>query len=124
MDLLAIIAGLGVLLVAAPASFFFGRKTGRDGELHRQQAAKATADELSKRIVSDAEREADTLKKSALVSGKEEIIKLREAAEADVRGRRQEVEREERRITEKESILDRKVELLEGRDKEISKRAS
>jgi ribonuclease Y len=124
MNLLAIIAGLGGAVVAGLAFFFIGRKTGRDGELRRQSDAKATANELSKRIVGDAEREAENLKKSALVSGKEEIIKLREAAEVDVRSRRQEVEREERRVVEKESILDRKVDLLEQREKDISKRAS
>ena len=124
MELQAILAGLVALIIAAPASFIFGRKSGRDGELTRQREAKSTADELSKRIVGDAEREADNLKKGALVSGKEEVIKLREAAEQDIRGRRQEVEREERRINEKESVLDKKVELLEQRDKESSRRAS
>jgi len=124
MDLQAIIAGLLAFGVAAPAFLFLGRKWGRDAEVTRQREAKSTADELSKRIVSDAEREAENLKKTALVSGKEEVIKLREAAEQEVRGRRQEVEREERRVTEKESVLDRKVELLEQRDKESSKRAS
>src|SRR3954464_13083424 len=124
MDLLAILAGLGGAVVAGLAFFFVGRSTGRQAELTRQREAKATAEELSKRIVADAERESDNLKKTALVSGKEEVIKLREAAEQEVRGRRQEVEREERRVTEKESVLDRKVELLEQRDKESSRRAS
>ena len=124
MELQAILAGLVALIIAAPASFIFGRKSGRDGELSRQREAKSTADELSKRIIGDAEREADNLKKGALVSGKEEVIKLREVAEQDIRGRRQEVEREERRINEKESVLDKKVELLEQRDKESSRRAS
>src|SRR3954466_11032416 len=124
MDLQAIIAGLVAFGLATPVFLFLGRAWGRKDELRRQREAKATADELSKRIVSDAEREADNLKKTAVVSGKEEVIKLRENAEQDIRRRRQEVEREERRVTEKESILDRKVELLEQRDKETSKRAS
>jgi ribonuclease Y len=124
MDLLAIIAGLVAFGVAAPAFFFLGRNTGRAAEIRRQQAAKATAEDLSKRIVADAERESENLKKTALVSGKEEVIKLREQVEAEVRGRRQEVEREERRTAEKESVVDRKVEMLEQRDKELSKRAS
>src|SRR4051812_46051142 len=105
MDLLAIIAGLGGALVAGLAFFFVGRSTGRGAEVQRQQAAKATAEEVSKRIVADAERDADNLKKSAVVSGKEEIIKLREQVEAEVRGRRKEVEADERRASEKESVL-------------------
>src|SRR3954468_8394078 len=124
MDLLAIIAGLVAFGIAAPAFFIFGRNAGRLGEIRRQQAAKATAEDLSKRIVADAERESENLKKTALVSGKEEVIKLREQAELEVRSRRKEVESDERRASEKESVLDRKVEMLEQRDKELSKRAS
>jgi ribonucrease Y len=41
-----------------------------------------------------------------------------------VRGRRTEIEREERRLSERETVLDRKFELLEQRDKELGKRAS
>ena len=73
---------------------------------------------------SDAEREAENLRKSAVVSGKEELIKLRENFESEVRGRREEVERDERRLIERENVLDRKFELLEQRDKELGRRAS
>jgi ribonuclease Y len=124
MDLQAIIAGLVAFVFATPVFLFLGRAWGRKDELRRQAEAKATAQELSKRIVADAEREADNLKKSALVAGKEEVIKLRESVEQEVRGRRKDVEQEERRAAEKESVLDRKVEMLEQRDKELSKRAS
>jgi ribonuclease Y len=124
MDVIAIIAGLGVFIVASPAFFFLGRKIGGGAERERQTAAKATAEETSRRIIGEAEREAENLKKSALVSGKEELIKLRENFELDVRGRRTEIEREERRLSERETVLDRKFELLDQRDKELGKRAS
>ena len=52
------------------------------------------------------------------------MIKLRENFEQEVRGRREEVEREERRVSERETVLDRKFEVLEQRDKELGKRAS
>src|SRR5678815_2215421 len=124
MDVIAIAAALGVFVVAAPAFFVFGRNAGRRAERERQAAAKATAEETSKRIVGDAEREAETLRKSAVVAGKEELIKLRESFELEVRGRREEVEREERRISEREGVLDRKFEVLEQRDKELGRRAT
>ena len=92
--------------------------------MRRLTAAKATAEETAKRIVSDGEREAENLRKSAIVSGKEELIKLREQFESEVRGRREEVEREERRITERETVLDRKSDVLEQRDRELGRRAS
>ena len=83
-----------------------------------------SAEETSKRIVAEAEREADTLRKSALLSGREELMKLREAWETEVRDRRTEVEREEKRVKERESVLDRKFEVLDQREKEINGRAS
>jgi ribonucrease Y len=124
MDVIAIIAALAVFIGAAPAFFFLGRRSGTRTEHERQVAARATAEETSKRILAEAERDAESLKKSALVSGKEDLIKRREQFEVDVRGRREEVEREERRLVEREGVLDRKVELLELRDKEIGRRAS
>jgi ribonuclease Y len=124
MDVIAIAAALGVFIVAAPAFFIFGRSAGRRTENERQAAAKATAEETSKRILSEAEREAENTRKAAVVAGKEELIKLRETFEMEVRGRREEVEREERRISEREGVLDRKFEVLEQRDKELGRRAT
>ncbi|HSQ31925.1 MAG TPA: ribonuclease Y [Gemmatimonadaceae bacterium] len=124
MDVIALIAALGVFVVAAPAFFILGRKTGARSERDRQAAAKSTAEETSRRIISEAERDAENHRKSAVVAGKEELIKLRENFEAEVRGRREEVEREERRISERDTVLDRKFEVLEQRDRELGRRLS
>ena len=124
MDATAIIAALGVLIIASPAFFLVGRRTGAGAELKRQAAAKATAEETAKKIVGEAEREAETLRKSAIVSGKEETIKLRETFEAEARSRREEIEREERRLVDRDVTLDRKFEMLDQRDKELGRRAS
>jgi len=117
-------AALGVVIIASAAFFFLGRRLGVSAEVKRLAAAKSTAEETAKRIVADGEREAENLRKSAIVSGKEELIKLREKFEQEVRGRREEVEREERRITERETVLDRKSDVLEQRDRDLGRRAS
>src|SRR5687767_6825857 len=124
MNSTLLLAGLGVAIVALPALFFVGRRLGVSSEVKRLAAAKSTAEETSKRIVAEAEREAETLRKSAVVAGKEELIKLRETFESEVRGRRGEVEREEKRIVEREGTLDRKFDVLDQRDKDLSRRAS
>jgi ribonucrease Y len=64
------------------------------------------------------------LRKSAVVAGKEELIKLRETFEKEVRGRREEVEREERRVDDRESVLERKFDALDTKDKDLSRRLS
>jgi ribonuclease Y len=130
----AILALLGVLVAvgAAVGAFAYGRTSGRTAgrvegrteEVERQRVAKATAEETAKRILGDAEREAEAARKSAVVTGKEELLKLREAQEGEVRGRREEVEREERRLQEREAQLDRKSETIDQRDRELARRAS
>ena len=117
-------AAIGALILASAAFFFLGRRLGTAAEVKRLAAAKSTAEETAKRIVGEAEREAENLRKSAIVAGKEELIKLREKFEQEVRGRREEVEREERRISERENVLDRKSDVLEQRDRDLGRRAS
>src|SRR6476469_9190203 len=96
-------AGGIVLFVIASAVFFYiGRRLGGRAEVRRQVQAHATAEETSKRIIGEAQREAESVRKSAVLSGKEELIRLREEWEVEVRGRREEVEKEERRIGDKE----------------------
>ena len=125
MNLTALSAARGVLVVIASAAFFFlGRRTGRTAEREAQSVAKATAEQTAQRIVGEAEREAESLRKSALISGKEELIKLRENWEVEARRRREEVEREEKRIQDRETTLDRKFDVLEQREKEVGRRAS
>ena len=118
-------AVLGVLAVAASAAFFVvGRRAGRTGEVARQAVARATAEETAKRIVGEAERESEGLRKSAVIAGKEELIKLREAWEVEARHRREEIEREERRADEREGQVEKKFDLIEQRERELGRRAS
>jgi len=128
MNEVALFAVLGVLVLALPAFFIFGRRSGFSAgqrtELERQRAAKSSAEEVAKRLVEEAEREAETLRKTAVLTGKEELIRLRETAEQELRQRRTVVEGEERRVGERESALERRAEAVEQRDRDIGRRAS
>jgi ribonuclease Y len=125
MDSTALSAALGVLLVIASVAFFiFGRRAGRSAEREAQSLSKSTAEQTATRIVGEAEREAESLRKSALISGKEELIKLRENWEVEARRRREEVEREEKRVQDREVQLDRKFDMLEQREKDVGRRGS
>jgi ribonucrease Y len=120
-----LLAALGALSVVAIAAFFvLGRRLGAAAELRKQQQARNTAAEAARRIIQDAERESENLRKSAVVSGKEELIRVREEWEVEARHRREEIEREEKRVDDRETQLDRKFEILETRDKDLARRAS
>jgi ribonucrease Y len=119
-SLAALVGAVGI--IAAVLSFVFGRKSGRSIEIAEQQRAKATAQETAARVLDEARREAETIRKDAVVSGREELLQLRESNEQEIRQRRGEIEREEKRVLERESQLDRARESLEGREQELQRR--
>jgi len=90
-------AGLFLFVAACAAFFFVGRRIGRIGETARQARAKSSAEETAKRVLDDAARDAESLRKTAVLSGKEELIRLREDWEQEARKSREEGEREGRR---------------------------
>ncbi|HVH38833.1 MAG TPA: ribonuclease Y [Gemmatimonadaceae bacterium] len=116
---------IGVLLLGAiPVALSYGRRSGRAIEEAARRAAGEAADQVARKIVSEAEREAESARKQALLSGKEEVMKVREAWEIEARKRREEVDREEKRITEREQQAERKFELVDTKEKDLSRRAS
>jgi ribonuclease Y len=117
-------AALLVAGFAVAVSLAVGQRRGRAAEQQRQASLGQSAEESSRRVIAEAERQAETVRKTAVLAGKEELMSLREALELDLRERRSEAEHEEKRLKERDSILDRKFELLDQREKEISVRAA
>lgn len=101
----ALVGALG--FIAAVVAFVVGRQSWRKVETTEQQRALVVAEAGAVRVLDDAKREAETLRRSAIVAGKEEVLHLRESHEQEVRQRRVELEREEKRVLERESQLDR-----------------
>ncbi len=122
IPLAAIVGALGA--VVAVLAFVFGRRAGAAAQLDQQRLSRNTAEDTAKRLLDEATREADTIRKGAIVAGKEELIQLREQFEGEVRKRRGEVERDERRIQDREDQLERRAEGLDGRERELSTRVS
>ncbi|MBA3467184.1 MAG: ribonuclease Y [Gemmatimonadaceae bacterium] len=122
----ALLAAAGaVLFVVASAVFFaLGKKLGARAETRRQQQAKNSAEETAQRVLADAQRESESLRKTAVLTGKEELIRLREEWEVEVRGRREEVEKEERKVGDREGLLNRKYDLLEQRERDTARQSS
>jgi ribonuclease Y len=124
MDPIYLYAAVALLLVIAPTAYFIGTARGRRREQTSRDHARETAEELARRIVGEAQRDADSARKSAVLAGKEELIHLREEWEQEARRRREEVEREEKRVQDRETALDRKFDLLDEREKVIGKSAA
>jgi ribonucrease Y len=81
-----------------------------------------SAETRAQRVVLDAQVEAKTVMKQSLVDGNEQIAALRREAEEDIRARREEIQRQERRVGDKEESLDGKLSDLERRSEEMDDR--
>ncbi|WP_407936250.1 ribonuclease Y [Litchfieldia alkalitelluris] len=112
--IIGIISALLGLIVGAVVGFFV-RKSIAETKI---AGAKGAAEQ----IIDDANREADSLKKEALLEAKDEIHKFRTEAERDIRDRRNELQKQENRLMQKEENLDRKDESLDKRETMLEKR--
>jgi len=80
-----------------------------------------SAEEAAKKILQDAEEKARTQKKEKILEAKDEVYRLRNELDKETKERRSELQRLERRILQKEEVLDRKTSQLENRDEELKK---
>ena len=111
------VAGLISLLVgvAAFAGGFWVRLL-----VGRTQLAGAEA--KSKQVVEEASRQAEGIRKQAQIDVKELQHTLRQEFEEKTKDRRAELTQVEKRVHQREEILDRKLEVLDHKDKELTDR--
>ena len=81
-----------------------------------------SAEEQAKRIIDEGTKEAETLKKEALIEAKEKILKDRTDAEREIKERRNEVARLERRAVQREETLEKKIEGYEQKEEALEKK--
>ena len=80
------------------------------------------ADSLAKNIIDQANKDAETIKKEKLLEAKEEIHKFRSDAEKENRERRNELQKYERRVIQKEESLDRKQQSVENKESNLNQK--
>ena len=85
--------------------------------------AKRAAEEAES-LIADAKRQAETLQREAVIAGKDEVLKMKQDAQAENKERMREVRAAENRLNQREESLDRRVESLDGRERQISEMQS
>jgi ribonuclease Y len=80
-----------------------------------------SAESRAQNLVLEAEKEAETKVRSALVDVKEEISGMRREAEEDVRLRREEVKKQQERLGKQEDQLDQKQSSLHKQEEDLGK---
>ena len=74
------------------------------------------AEDRAREIIDEAVKTAETKKREAMLEAKEESIRVKNDLDKEVKERRAEIQRSERRVVQKEENLDKKLESIERRE--------
>ena len=72
------------------------------------------AEDRAREIIDEAVKTAETKKREAMLEAKEESIRVKNDLDKEVKERRAEIQRSERRVVQKEENLDKKLESIES----------
>ncbi|MDQ3953255.1 MAG: ribonuclease Y, partial [Actinomycetota bacterium] len=95
------------------------------GYVYRQSVAQkevTSAESRARTVLVDAEREAEAAKREALVEAKDEIFRMRNEAEQDLKRRSVEIDRKEERLAGREANLDSRSDSLDRKERAIDSR--
>ncbi len=112
MDIVILI--LMVVVVCATAFYAGWYLNGRAG-----QNKIISAEERAKKIIVDAERDANAMTREKLLEVKDEWYKKKQEFDADSNQRRNKLQQYEKQLENREENIDRKVELLNKKEREI-----
>ncbi|WP_427916549.1 ribonuclease Y [Thermincola ferriacetica] len=111
-----------MVIVMVAAVVFFGA-----GYFLRKALAEAkiaSAEEAARKIIAEAEKNAEAKKREAILEAKEEVLKFRNEVEKENKERRNELQRLERRLMQKEEYLDKKTESIERKEESLNRKES
>lgn len=80
------------------------------------------AENAARKILENAEREAEAKKKEALLEAREEIHRMRIELERQNREKRTELQNLEKKLLQREENLDRRAEMMDRREREIKEK--
>ena len=76
----------------------------------------AGAGKKAEKIISDAKKEAEKVKRDSIVELKEETFKLKQEADREIKEKKVEIQASEDRLLQREKSLDKREEMLQNRD--------
>ena len=87
-------------------------------QFHKNSAKSkiGNAEERAREIIDDAVKTAEAKKRESMLELKEETIRTKNELDKEIKERRNEIQRNERRIVQKEENLDKKIEVMERRE--------
>ncbi|MEG1469987.1 MAG: ribonuclease Y [Anaerovoracaceae bacterium] len=112
--IMGIIIGIIALVIGLLIGYIFRKNVG--------EKTIGSAEQKAKNLILDAENKSETIKKEVILEAKEESHRLRSDIEREVRERRAEIQRSERRLIQKEESLDKKLDNIEKKEESITRK--
>ncbi len=112
-------------LWAVLAALIFGCAGAYGGYRYRKDVAEkkiGRTEEYAQKLLADASRRAEEQKKEMILEAKEKNLQEKDELDKEIRTRRAEIQRSERRIIQREETLDKKMDNLEKREEELNKK--
>ena len=123
MEVWITIAISAVVAVAiAVIVYIMASKAGYEKRRKEAEAAIGSAENEAKRIGEESKKAAESKKREILLEAKEETHKLRLESDKEIKERRSEISRQERRIQQKEENLDKKTDAIEAKEEKLNKK--
>ena len=111
-----------LVFVAAVVCGALGFYLGGENRKRTAEAKLGSAEEEAKRIVNDAIKAAEQKRKETIIEAKDEAFKLKADADKEIKDRRSEISRQERRMDQKEEALDKRTAAMERKEEDLKKR--
>ena len=111
-----------LVVVAAAVGGALGYYFGGENRKRTAEAKIGSAEEEAKRIVNDAIKAAEQKRKETIIEAKDEAFKLKADADKEIKDRRAEISRQERRMDQKEEALDKRTAAMERKEEDLKKR--
>ena len=115
MELLKLLLALGAGAILGAGIGFWVRKRLAEGKV-------GSAEEHSRKIVVEAEKQAENIRKEAQLQSKEDLYRAKADFERETRNKRQDVQKIEKRLAQKEENLEKKVDLIDQKEVAITRR--
>ncbi len=112
--LIPILVGIGCIVIGLIIGYVY-RKNIAENKIGR-------AEESVKKLIDEAQKRAEVIKKETVLEAQEEVHKLRSEFEKELRDRRNEITKIEKRLVQREETLDKKLDSIDQKEENLNKR--
>ncbi|MEK6646415.1 MAG: ribonuclease Y [Candidatus Firestonebacteria bacterium] len=89
---------------------------------HLAESKIMSAEKMAKKIIEEAEKQVENKKREAILEAKDKLYKIKADFEEEANIKKQDLQNLEKRLTQKEENSERKLEILDKKDKDIQNR--